>query len=82
MVENLPANVGDTSLLPKMPRSNEAHVPQLLSLCSRASEPQLLSPGAIEPVLCNKKNHSHEKPLHYNQRKSPHSQQDTAQPIN
>ena len=26
-----------------MPQSNEARVPQLLSLCSRAHEPQLLS---------------------------------------
>ena len=29
-----------------MPRSNYARVPQLLTLCSRAREPQLLSPGA------------------------------------
>ena len=27
-----------------MPWSNEARVPQLLTLCSRACEPQLLSP--------------------------------------
>ena len=29
-----------------MPQSNKARVPQLLSLCSRAHEPQLLSPRA------------------------------------
>ena len=29
-----------------MLQSNKAHVPQLLSLCSRAQEPQLLSPCA------------------------------------
>ena len=29
-----------------MPQSNEPRVPQLLSLCSRALEPQLLSPRA------------------------------------
>ena len=29
-----------------MPQRNKAHVPQLLSLCSRAREPQLLSPCA------------------------------------
>ena len=42
--KNLPANAGDTALVPSlgrfhMPQSNEAHVPQLLSLCSRAQEP-------------------------------------------
>ena len=44
-----------------MPRSNKARVPQLLRLCSRARELQLLSlrcynyrsPRALEPVLCN-----------------------------
>ena len=29
-----------------MPRSNQARAPQLLSLCSRTREPQLLSPRA------------------------------------
>ena len=29
-----------------MPQSNQAHAPQLLSLCSRAQEPQQLSPRA------------------------------------
>ena len=51
MVENLPANAGDMGSnpgpgRPHMPRSNKACVPQLLSLCSRAREPQLLSPRA------------------------------------
>ena len=49
--KNLPANAGDTGSSPgpgrsHMPWSNEARVPQLLSLCSRAHEPQLLSPHA------------------------------------
>ena len=48
VVENPPANAGDTGSIPgpgrsHMPRSNYARVPQLLSLCSRAREPQLLS---------------------------------------
>ena len=48
VVKNLPANGGDTGSSPgpgrsHTPWSNEAHVPQLLSLCSRAREPQLLS---------------------------------------
>ena len=51
VVKNLLANAGDTGSNPgpgrsHMPRSNWAHAPQLLSLCSRAHEPQLLSPHA------------------------------------
>ena len=51
VVKTLPANAGDTGLSPgpgrsHMPRSNWACAPQLLSLCSRAREPQLLSPHA------------------------------------
>ena len=50
-VENPPANAGDmgSSLGPgrsHMPRSSWAREPQLLSLRSRAHEPQLLSPCA------------------------------------
>ena len=48
-VKNPPANAGDTVLIPDPGRSrkswsNSIHVPQLLSLCSRAWEPQLLKP--------------------------------------
>ena len=48
VVKNPPANVGDTGSSPgpgrsHMPWSNKAHVPQLLILCSRAREPQLLN---------------------------------------
>ena len=48
VVKNPPANAGDMGLSPcpgrsHMPRSNEARVPQLLSLSSRARGPQLLS---------------------------------------
>ena len=51
VVENLPASAGDTGLISgpgrsHMPRNNKVHAPQLLSLCSRAHEPQLLSPRA------------------------------------
>ena len=51
VVKNLPANAGDTGLIPDLGRSHmlwnySAHVPRLLSLCSRAQEPQLLSPHA------------------------------------
>ena len=49
VVKNLPANAGLMGLIPgpgrsRMPRGNDAHAPQLLSLCSRARGPQLLKP--------------------------------------
>ena len=57
VVKNPPANAGDTGSSPgpgrsHMPWSNEAHAPQLLSLCSRAREPQLLSPSATTTEIC------------------------------
>ena len=44
-VKNSPASAADTNLIPDprrshMPHNNEVRVPQLLSLCSRAQEPQ------------------------------------------
>ena len=50
VVKNLPANAGDTSLIPDLGRSympwgNYSCVPQLLRLCSRAWEPKLLKPA-------------------------------------
>ena len=46
-VRNPPARVGDRGLVPDLgrshlPQGNKAHAPQLLSLCCRAREPQLL----------------------------------------
>ena len=57
VVENPPANAGDTGLSAgpggsHMLRSNSAHAPQLLSLCSRAREPQLLSLRATATEAC------------------------------
>ena len=57
VVKNLPANAGDTGSIPgpgrsHVPWSNEAHAPQLLSLCSRAREPQLLSPHVTITEAC------------------------------
>ena len=57
MVKNLPANVGDTDSTPDfgwshMPQSNYAHEPQLLSLCFRAQELQLLSITAATTEAC------------------------------
>ena len=59
MVKNPPANAGDKSSSPgpgrsHMPRSSEDQAPQLLSLHSRAREPQLLKPVRLEPMLRNK----------------------------
>ena len=71
VVENPPASAGDTGSSPgpggsHMPRSNKARAPQLLSLCSRAREPQLLKPVRLDPVLRNKRGHCNEKPAHRN----------------
>ena len=51
VVGNPPANAGDTGSSPgpggsHMPQSNSVCASQLLSLCSRAREPQVLSPHA------------------------------------
>ena len=56
-VKNPPANAGDTGSIPclgrsHMPQSNKARVPQLLSLCSRVHEPQVLSPCAASTEAC------------------------------
>ena len=45
-----------------MPQSNYVCALELLSLCSQAWEPQLLSPHALEPLLSNKRSLSNEKP--------------------
>ena len=73
VVKNLPANAGDTSSNPgpgssHMLWSNKAHARQLLSLRSRAREPQLLKPTCLEPVLCNERSRRNEKPVHCNEK--------------
>ena len=88
VVKTLPANAGVIGSVPgqgryHMPRSNEAHVPQLLSQSSRAHEPYLL-----KPVLHNKRSHHNEKLAHHNrvassccnQRKPTQSNEDPAEP--
>ena len=76
MVKNPPANAGDTGLSPgpegsHVPRSSWACAPQLLSLRSRAREPQLLKPVGLEPVLRNKRSHRNEKPADRNKEQPP-----------
>ena len=64
-------------------RAVKPPVPRLLSLCSRAHEPQLL-----KPALCNKRNHCNGKSAHCIQRvtpclqleKSPHSNKKPPRP--
>ena len=70
VVKNLPANAGDMSLIPGLGRShrvqsNKAHVPQLLSQCPRAEEPQLLSPHSttIEYRVPRARAQQQKKPL-------------------
>ena len=59
-VKNPPANAGDMGSIPDLGRSHMlrgdyAHVPQLLSLCSRTWEPQLLRPHARTAEACRLK---------------------------
>ena len=67
------ANIGDTDSVPGPGRfhtlqSNWVRAPQLLSMYTIAWEPQLLSLFALEPVLCKKRSHHYENPVHQNQR--------------
>ena len=69
VVENLPANAGDTGSGPgpggsHMLWSSWAHEPQLLSLRSGAREPQLLKSTHLKPVLHNRRGHCNERPMH------------------
>ena len=72
VVKNPPANARYTGSSPgpgrpHMPRSNQASAPQLLSLRSRAHEPQLPKPARLQPMLRYKRSHRDEKPAHRNQ---------------
>ena len=79
VVKTLPANAGERGSVsdpgwPHMPWSNQASVPPLLSLYSRAQEPQLQkptcrnyeSPWDQEHILPNKRSHRNEMPEHDN----------------
>ena len=100
-VENPPASAGDTGSSPgpggsRVPRSNWARVPQLLSLRSRAREPQLLSPWATTTEACAPRAgapkqekppqwdaHAPQRrvaPAHHNWRKPARSNEDPTQP--
>ena len=64
MVKNPPANAGDTGSSPVL---GAYAAEQLLSLRSRAREPQLLKLTRLETVLRNKRSHRNEKPAHCNE---------------
>ena len=64
MVENLPADAGDTGSSPGLGGS---HVPR----SSWAREPQLLSSARLEPVLRNKRGRDSERPAHRDEEWSP-----------
>ena len=72
VVENPPANAGDTGLILHLGRS---HKPWGNSPCAATTEPMCL-----EPVLCNKRSHRNAKPSHYNWRKPMSSNEDPVQP--
>ena len=64
VVENLPANAGDTGSSPglgrsRMPRSNWAR------------EPQITEPARLEPVLRNERGRDSERPAHRDEEWSP-----------
>ena len=52
------------ALVGEDPTCRGARAPQLLSLRSRALEPQLLKPARLGSVLRNKKSHRSEKPAY------------------
>ena len=85
VVKKKPANAGDMSSIPgpgrsHLPWSNEAHEPQLLSLCSRSQELQQ-SLSALEPVSALQQEKSpHWEALKLQLERSPHSNKDAAQP--
>ena len=80
MVKNLPANAEDMRLIPglgryRMPLSNYASEPQLLSLCSRAQEPRLPKPSCPEPCSATRGDAAMRKACTPQLESSPHSLQ-------
>ena len=90
VVKNPPVDAGDISSIPgsgrsHMPRGNKARAPQLLSLWSRAQEPQLLKPEGRGPVLHNERTPSshvaaRSSPSSLHPEKNLHIKEDPAQP--
>ena len=64
MIENLPANAGNTGSIPGPGRFYPWSWKVLPAAEQLSPCPQLLSPGAPEPVLHDKESHYSEKPVH------------------
>ena len=64
VVENLPANAGDTGSSPGLGRS---HMPR----SNWAREPQITEPVRLEPVLRNKRGRDSERPVQGDEEWSP-----------
>ena len=70
MVKNLCSSAEDKGSIPDQGRSHMSWTnwvpptPQLLSLCSRVQEPQLLKSMSLEPVLHNKRSHNERSAYH------------------
>ena len=85
MVSNSPANAGDMGLIPDLRRphmswSNLSLALQLLSLCSRAQEPQLLKPIRPRAHAPQQEMPLNEKPVNHNYRKAQASSEDPEEP--
>jgi len=85
VVTNPPASSGDMGLIPgpgrsDMPQSNYAHVLQLLSLCSRALELELLKPAWPKAHAQPQKKPPQWETYSVQLEKSPCSNEDPAQP--
>ena len=69
VVKNVPVDAADTGSIPdpgRFPHSSEQlslGACALLSLCSRAQKPQLLSSRALKPMLRNQRSHCNKKLL-------------------
>ena len=68
MVGNLSCNEGDVGLIPG-PGTRIPHATGQLSTCTTTTEPRLLKPTRLEPVLCSKRSHCNEKPVHRKDRR-------------
>ena len=69
MVKNLPANAGDMGLIPDLGRYTRSGATK--PVCHNYGacvDPTChnLSEKALEPSLCNKRSHGHEKLAHHN----------------
>ena len=65
-VKNLPTNAGDTSSIPGPGRSHRLLSNWVLSHNYLSLGATTAESTCLEPVLCNKRDHSNEKPLHHN----------------